>query len=98
MRSMIKTGLAVTALAALAASLAGCAVSRVHLGDDYGRAVRQDLMAQVADPDAKYIGIPEAGANGSRVGLAQDRYVTGDVLEPAATSTSTVSAGGSAPK
>jgi hypothetical protein len=100
MRSMIKTGLAVTAIVVLAGSLGGCVTARLHLADDYGQAVRQNVVSQVDDPDAKYLGIPEGGAHGARVGLAQDRYVSGQVIPPAATSTSSVSAGGggSSPK
>lgn len=90
MRSMIK--LAAVGVSALA--LTGCVQSRLHLSDDFGRAVRQDAVAQVAEPDAKYAGLPEAGSHGARVGLAQDRYVTGKVIKPASTSTSTVSSGG----
>ena len=94
MRSMIKTALLATAIVALAASLGGCVTSRLHLGDDYGHAVRQDVLAQVGDPDAKYAGIPEAAAHGKRVSLAQDRYVTGTVIKPVSPSTSSVNAGG----
>jgi hypothetical protein len=98
MRSMIKTGLAAAAIVALAAGLGGCITAPLHVGDDFGHAVRQDVLAQVADPDAKYVGIPEGGAHGARVGLAQDRYVKGEVTPPASSSTSSVSAGGGSPK
>jgi hypothetical protein len=99
MRAMIKTGLVATALAALAITLTGCVTSRLHLADDYGTAYRQNVIAQTDDPDAKYVGLPQEGAHGARVGLAQDRYVKGDVTQPASTSTSTVSVGGgSSPK
>jgi hypothetical protein len=78
-----------------AVALGGCIQSRLHLSDDYGRAVRADTVAQIDDPDAKYVGLPEGGAHGRRVGLAQERYVEGKVIRPASTKTSQVQAGGS---
>jgi hypothetical protein len=74
-------------------SLGACTQSRLHLHDDFGQAVRQDLAAQVADPDATYKGLPAPGATGARVGLAQQRYVTGKVIPPRATTTSSISLG-----
>jgi hypothetical protein len=86
--------LAVVGLCGAAASLSACAVSRMHLSDDSGVAVRQDIVAQVADPDAMYKGLPAPGAQGLRVDAAQGRYDSGQVIEPASTSTSTVRVGG----
>ena len=74
--------------------LSGCAVSRLHIADDYGQAVRQDLVAQVADPDAVYKGVPAPGSDGHRVGIAQGGYVRNSVVQPASTTTSNVSLGG----
>jgi len=87
---------AVTAVCLLAAglSLSACAVSRLHLADDSGVAVRQDIAAQVADPDARYRGLPAPGASGLRTDSAQGRYDAGQVIQPASTSTSTVTVGG----
>ncbi len=70
----------------LAGSLlvAGCAESRMHLSDDFGAALKQDTLAQIANPDAKYTGDPAPGSNGSRVASAQDRYVNGKVTPPVA--------------
>jgi hypothetical protein len=85
----------IAALSALAAlSLSACAQSRLTLHDGFGREVRADLVAQVADPDAKYSGDPAPASNGSRASLAQTRYEKGTVVEPASTSTSTVGGGG----
>lgn len=81
--------LAVTAV--LGAGLSGCVQSQVHLSDDFGYAVRQAVVAQIADPDARYRGDPAPGSNGARVGLAQERYRTGKVTPPSATA-STISA------
>lgn len=79
-----------------AAALGGCA-SQLRLSPDYGVAVRQDVSAQIADPDARYVGAPLPGTASERVALAQQRFATGKVIQPASTSTSSVVAGGSAP-
>jgi type IV pilus biogenesis protein CpaD/CtpE len=96
--------------AAAFGALGGCAVSQVHVGQDFGVALRQDVVAQIADPQAKYRGDPAPGSNGERVGLAQERYRTGTVIPPTATASSIgaseappapgagVGAGGGAPK
>jgi hypothetical protein len=78
-----------------AALLSACAESRLRLSNDYGEAVRQDAAAQIADPDAHYVGTPAPGSNGQRVELAQKRYVTGKVLRPpAAGTTASLATGG----
>ena len=74
--------------------LSGCAVSQYHLTDDYGRAVRQDLAAQIANPDARYAGVPAPASDGQRTSAAQTRYEKGTVTPPASTSTSSVAGGG----
>jgi hypothetical protein len=87
-------------LAILGLALAGCAVSQTHLSSDFGSAVRQDTMAQIADPDARYTGDPAPGSDGARVASAQERYRTGKVIPPAAEGASTIgaSSAGMAPK
>jgi hypothetical protein len=70
--------------ATLASGLGGCAQSQLHVGQDFGVALRQDVAAQIADPQARYRGVPMPGSDGSRVALAQDRYVTGKVIPPVA--------------
>jgi hypothetical protein len=79
--------------AALAAMLAGCTESHLRMSPDFGEAVHQDVQAQIADPDAHYAGTPDPGSAGSRVSQAQDHYNKGEVIKPAATSTSNVAAG-----
>lgn len=74
--------------------VAGCTQSRLHISDEYGQAVRQDQAAQIADPEARYKGTPAPGSNGSRVGIAQDRYQHNAVIPPASMTTSTMNTGG----
>jgi hypothetical protein len=92
MASLTKPVLIVLGGAALL--LSGCMVSRDHLSAEYGREVRQDMVAQIADPDARYKGDPAPASDGPRTSLAQTRYERGTVIQPASTSTSTVIAGG----
>jgi hypothetical protein len=94
--SMTRLALRIGAVALFTGALgaSGCSVSRYHISDDYGRAVRQDLAAQVADPDARYTGDPTPASDGKRTASAQTRYETGTVRTPASTSTSSVSGGG----
>lgn len=81
-------------LAILAAGALGGCESQLRLSPDYGMAFRQDVAAQIADPDAHYAGVPQPGSSPARVSLAQRRYVSGRVIQPASTSTSSVLAGG----
>jgi hypothetical protein len=76
-----------------AGALGGC-YSQVRLSPDYGVAVRQNATAQIADPDARYAGTPQPGSASERVSLAQRRYATDRVIQPASTSTSSISSGG----
>lgn len=68
----------------LVAGLSGCVASQRHLSADFGSATRQNIVSQIADPDARYKGDPAPGSDGRRVGLAQERYRTGKVIEPVA--------------
>jgi len=62
--------------------LSACTVSEERLSPDFGQAVRQDAAAQIADPDARYVGDPAPGSNGMRIELAQKRYVRDQVIQP----------------
>ena len=73
--------------------LSGCTQSALKLQPDFGVAVAQDLSAQISDPDAHYAGVPAPGSDGSRVSLAQTRYQTGNVIPPAAISSTNSSSG-----
>jgi hypothetical protein len=67
-----------------AAGVSGCVVSQPRISNDFGVAVRQDVVAQIADPDPRYPG-PPPPSSGSRAALAQFRYRTGQVIPPVAT-------------
>jgi type IV pilus biogenesis protein CpaD/CtpE len=69
------------ALAACGAGLAGCVVPQQTLSADFGRALHENLVAQIADPDAAYPG-PPPPADGARAALAMERYRTGQVIKP----------------
>ena len=78
------------------ALLAGCEESHLRMAPDFGTAVRQDQAAQIADPDARYIGALPAGYDGARTTIAVTRYRTDKVIPPVSTQTSDVGAGAAA--
>lgn len=71
----------VTAATLCAAAVAACTTPKTTLSSDFGRALHEDLLAQIADPDATPVG-PPPPADGARIGLAQERYRTGKVIKP----------------
>jgi hypothetical protein len=71
--------------------LSGCAQTRLRIQDDFGRAVNEDLTAQIADPDAGRDQGPPPSSNGARAVLAVERYRQDAVTQP-----STVGASGNA--
>lgn len=79
-------------LAAAGVGLSGCLESRTHLSRDFGMAAEQELVAQIADPDAHYTGDPAPGSDGARVEGAQQRYRTGKVTKPVPASASSIGA------
>jgi type IV pilus biogenesis protein CpaD/CtpE len=96
----LRSGLLLAALAGVGALAAGCAddkllTSDLHQANDFGRAVNEDLAAQIADPDATYRG-PPPPSSGERAALATKHYGTDTVKQPVAQTTETeVSSGGS---
>jgi hypothetical protein len=91
MRLRLNSCLVLAALAGGAVLLSGCAQTRLRIQDDFGRAVSQDLAAQIADPDAGRDAGPPPPSSGARAVLAQTRYRTDTVTPP-----STVGASGAA--
>jgi len=98
MKTSIKTGLLLAALAGGAVLLSACADEKQLTEDmhasDFGRAVREDVAAQIADPDAAYKG-PPPPSSGERAALAQTRYKADKVTQPVSTSTTVSVTGGS---
>ncbi|OJU09595.1 MAG: hypothetical protein BGN86_13530 [Caulobacterales bacterium 68-7] len=70
--------------AALCLGLAACAESQPTLHPSFGMAVRADVAAQIADPDANYANRPAPATDGRRLGLAMERYREGKVTKPTA--------------
>jgi hypothetical protein len=62
--------------------LSACAQTRLRIEDDFGRAVNQDLAAQIADPDAGRDAGPPPPSSGARAALAQTRYRQDAVTPP----------------
>jgi type IV pilus biogenesis protein CpaD/CtpE len=92
---MTRTAFRIAVAALVLAGLSGCVESRLRQSDDFGVAVRQDVAAQIADPDAQYRGNPAPASDGERAALATSRYGHDDVTPPAAASTQTSVGGGS---
>ena len=77
------------AVLCLAPALTACQQSSLRLDPEFGSAVRQDVAAQIADPDAHYEGIVTPGSAGRRVGLAQKHYDANQVIQPSTTTATT---------
>lgn len=88
--------LAAAALAACSAGLSGCADARKDLSPDFGVALRSNLAAQIADPEARYAGVIQPGGDGARAALAASRYGKNQVIAPAQASTSSIDNKGAA--
>lgn len=80
MSTSVKTA-AFLVIAGVAAALSGCAIPQQSLSDDFGVALRTDLAAQIANPDAPDPG-PAPASDGVRAALAQTRYQTNQVVKP----------------
>lgn len=93
---LMRHGILTLGLAALA--LSGCA-SVVHqeaneVDPNFGRALRQNIAAQVADPAPNYERAEQPASSGPRTGLAQRRYDTGTVIQPQSEGTTGGASGG----
>ena len=93
----MRYGFLTIGLAALA--LSGCAAvvhqEATDVDPTFGRALRQNLAAQVANPapDYDYTNPPASG--GPRTAVAQKRYDTGTVIQPTTQETSDAVGGSS---
>jgi hypothetical protein len=94
----MKPGLIVILLAG--ALVSGCAGDDVlrqsgqKETDDFGRAVREDLAAQIANPDPAWKNAPPPPSSGTRAALAQTRYQKNTVIKPVGATTSSVTTTG----
>ena len=87
-----------TLIIAAALGLSACAQnptqSEMRMSPDFGDAVRENLAAQIADPDAHYVGTLAPGASdGARIDLAQTRYQQNQVIQPSSTTASSRTTG-----
>jgi hypothetical protein len=78
--------------------LSACADNRAFSRDeqdatDFGHAVREDLTAQIVNPEPNYK-TPPPGADGARTTLNNVLYRIDSVKQPTAATTSSVSGGG----
>jgi hypothetical protein len=93
----LKTGLTLALLGGAGVLLASCADERaldaqyssLHMGQAY----REDMAAQIADPDVAYKG-PPPPSSGERAQAATDRYKNDKVIQPYAPSSLTQISGG----
>ena len=88
----------VFAIAIAALGLTGCTQnpmqSEMRMSPDFGDAVRENLAAQIANPDAHYVGTLAPGASdGARIDLAQTRYQQNQVIQPSSTTASSRTVG-----
>ena len=97
MKAAARTSLVMAAMAGVGVLVAGCADERLvndQMRDsDFGRAVREDFAAQIADPDAVYRKAPPP-SSGERAALAQTRYKNDKVTQPVGLSGGTGLGGG----
>ena len=89
-RRLAKSALILGAVTVASAALSGCADSKyaksnLNIASDFGRAVRQDMAAQIADPDAHYTGAQISDARHAARAVA--RYSDGEVKAPDTLST-----------
>lgn len=95
--SRTKTVFIVTAMLGLSACAQNPTQSEMRMSPDFGDAVRENLAAQIADPDPHYAGTMAPGASdGARIDLAQTRYQKNQVIQPSSTTASSKSSIGNA--
>ncbi len=86
---IVRPTLVVAALLGLGACAQNPLKSEMRMSPDFGDALRENLAAQVADPDAHYAGTIAPGASdGVRIDLAQTRYQQNQVIQPSSTTAS----------
>lgn len=99
MRRGLKSLAVLATVVAGGALLSGCLEdqridqTRLRMQDDFGRAVTQDLAAQIANPDAGRDAGPPPPSNGARANLAVTRYRQDAVTPPSTIGASGTSSG-----
>ena len=89
--------LAIAALLGLGACAQNPTESEMRLSPDFGDAVRENLAAQIADPNPHYAGTLAPGASdGARIDLAQTRYQKNQVIQPSSMTASSARSIGNA--
>jgi hypothetical protein len=92
-----RTAILIAALSGVGALLVGCTADGQLKDDmgsaDFGKSVREDLAAQIADPDAAYKG-PPPPSSGERAQAAQKAYATDQVKQPVGSGTGVTIGGG----
>ncbi len=83
--------------AALGAGLCGCVESQEHLSPGFGAAVRQDVVAQITDPEAGHRRTPPPPSNGERAEIAQERYRFDEPIQPTGSASKIGASVGAAP-
>ena len=83
---------AVGLLASACANTSAMARDDARVANDFGRAVREDLAAQIVNPEGTWK-TPRPLFNGQRAGQAETRYNSGTVKQPSVQS-STSGVGG----
>ena len=86
MKPVVRSGLLLAALGGIGVLVSACADEGLMAADlrqanDFGRAVHEDLAAQIADPDANWKG-PPPPSSGERAALAQKSYGADQVKQP----------------
>ena len=90
----VLSGCTLGAVLAASSLLAGCVSPQHSLEPDFGRAVHNDIVAQVSDPEASHDRKVEPASNGMRSVAANRRYESGQVIQPQVQSTNQVVAAG----
>ena len=75
---------------ALPLALAACVNPQKPLSPDFAQSLRQNVGAQIADPDARYARQEPPAASGARTALAQQRYNKGTVAAPSSQGTTNI--------
>ena len=95
--SHAKTVFVIATMLGLSACAQNPTQSEMRMSPDFGDAVRENLAAQIADPDPHYVGTIAPGASdGARIDLAQTRYQKNQVIQPSTTTASSARSIGNA--